>query len=138
MNFGKYDAGDMIVTLPGDSVAYDMGEFDRVLTLNATEVFQLPLVSGKNDKIAFTVVSIDQIYWIDRGVIVYGELPSIDAQGNLTWIQDKPALGVQYTICGQRRSEYFCYMDLPSNRGEHSGAPLPRNVVLKKFDLFSR
>lgn len=140
MMFGRYDAGDMVVTLPSDSPAYNMGEFDRVVALNGDDVFQLPLVHGVNDVIRLPVLSITRCFWLDPtgSTVIEGGLPSVGAGGALTWASGEPPAATQYTVCGTRLSEYFCYMALPSDRGEHGGLPLPKKVVLKKFDLLGR
>ncbi|MCK7579808.1 MAG: hypothetical protein MZV65_31715 [Chromatiales bacterium] len=43
-----------------------------------------------------------------------------------------------YTLAGRAYPEYFCYGDFPQDRAHHHGEPLPRKVVLRKFDLFGR
>ena len=43
-----------------------------------------------------------------------------------------------YSMTGRRLPEYICYHDFPQDRAHHSGARLPRKVVLRKFDLLGR
>lgn len=141
--FGVYESGDAVVTIGSDSPMYGMGQFDRVTALNATNQFSVTLIRGEAaeaSKLALiTLKSIDRVFWLtpDGTAVVEGGIPTV-ANGVPTWASGAPADGVQYAISGSRFLEYFCYGDFPSNRGEHSGAPLPKRVVLRDFDLFNR
>lgn len=137
--FGRYESGDMVISLPGDVPAYEMGEFDRVTALNSSDVFQIPLTRGRGDVLRFKPLSITRVFWLDAmSNIVEGGLPVVAEDGTLSWAMGGPQPGVQYTICGTRAPEYYCFNELPADRGEHGGARLPRKVVLRKFDLFGR
>jgi hypothetical protein len=85
-------------------------------------------------------VSIDRITWLDEeGDLVDGTLPRSWANGVLTWpplAAKTPPAGVTVAITGRRHPEYFCWLTLTLDRPHHSGAPLPRRVVLRRFDLF--
>jgi hypothetical protein len=139
---GRWTDGDVVVTVPGDSAMWDIGQFDRVVLLNALERFSLPLIRGApSERVVGNIASVERVFWIDkaRGVTVEGALPTIAAGGGLVWPQTgSPPVGIGYSITGQRFTEYFCYSDLPSSRNEHSGARLPRLVVLRKWDLWGR
>ena len=88
----------------------------------------------------FQASGIDRVFWIDAvtKALVEGPLPSLGADGRPVWGADAPPPGVTYSITGQRLPEYYCLVEMPSSRNEHSGASLPRRVVLRRFDLLGR
>ncbi|WP_288073958.1 hypothetical protein [Pseudomonas sp.] len=138
-DFGGFQAGDVVLTIPSDSPLYDIGDYDRATMLNSSEPFSFELTRGGNDKLWFTAVSIRRVFWLDENkAIVDGGIPDVDCEGNLTWAYDEPPVGTMYSITGRRLPEYFCYQDFPQDRAHHSGARLPRKVVLRKFDLLGR
>ncbi len=47
-----------------------------------------------------------------------------------------PPPGATVSISGRRHPEYFCYLTLALDRPHHSGEPLPRRVLLRRYDLF--
>ena len=137
--FGQYESGDTVLSLASDSVIYDMSQFDRVVLLNSTDRFSMPLVRGNTDKLRFSAQSISRVFWLDaNNAIVDGGIPEVGADGALTWLAGEPAIGTTYTIEGQRMPEYFCWGQIPSDRGIHQGAQLPRKAILRKFDLFGK
>ena len=139
--FGAMEAGDITLTIPSNSPVYATGRFDRVLLLNSTDIFSRVLTRGSNESLSdLAVMSVSRVFWRspDKTALIDGGLPMVDANGALTWGDNPPALGVQYSITGVRYDEYFIYSALPSDRNEHSGAPLPRRVQARKFDLFGR
>ena len=137
--FGRYESGDMVLTLPSDQPIYEMGEFDRITNMNSTEVFQLPLQRGRNDFCMLPVKQFTRVFWLDENnEIVEGGLPTVGDNGALSWVIGAPPAGTQYTLCGTRYDEYYCFTELTGDRGEHGGLPLPRKVVARKFDLFGR
>lgn len=135
---GRYEAGDAVVAIPENSPAYDAGQFDRVAMLNSTDRFSVPLTRGADDeRLFFRIANIDRVFWLTNGgaPIVDGGIPTVDAQGVLTWVTGAPPAGIQYTVEGSKNSEYFVFDTMPSDRNEHSGARLPRKAVLRNFDL---
>lgn len=138
--FGVYENGDTVVSIPENTPMYDIGPFDRVRMLNSTEQFSLPLVRGQNDRLLGPIESIERVFWLhpQTRAIVEGGIPTVAADGTLTWTADEPPAGMQYSISGRRLQEFFCWGDFPSNRNQHQGMRLPRRVVLRKFDLFGR
>lgn len=52
-------------------------------------------------------------------------------------ISTTPA-GTKYTIEGQRRPTYFVFDNMPSDRNQHQGALLPKNLVARQWDVMSR
>lgn len=138
--FGNYESGDSVVSIPENSPLYEMGQFDRVTMLNATEQFSLTLVRGAaTERLIGKIEAIGRVFWLDDDKeIVRGGIPTVASNGTLTWAADAPPAGKLYTIAGTRFLEFYCFGDFPSNRNEHQGARLPKRVVLRKFDLWGR
>lgn len=137
--FGVYENGDVVVTIGSSTPLYGMGQFDRIVALDATDVFSQVLTRGQGDRLFGPIKNVSRVFWLESNqAIVEGGIPTVSSTGALTWSSGAPPSGVQYTVCGERYSEYFCFMELPGDRNEHQGAQLPRRVVLRKFDLFSR
>ena len=139
---GQFDAGDMLMSVPENSPMWDMGRFDRVLMKNSTDVFSLPLKRGApNERVTFTVKSLIRAFKLDpvTRLDVDLPLPVIDVNGFVTWPNnDGPQDGETYSLTGERYDEYYVFRNYPSDRGEHSGARLPKRVQLRLFDLFNR
>jgi len=140
--FGAYESGDVVITVGSDQPLAAIGQFDRVTALNAFMRFSLVLTHGSpTERLRFSVTKIDRVFWLNDGETstVPGGIPSVSANGSLSWSDGgEPTTGAQYTISGWKNIDYFCYGDYPANRNEQSGLPLPRRVVLRDFDLFSR
>lgn len=137
--FGLWESGDVVVTIPENTPIYDIGQFDRMTALNSTEQFSIPLIRGENDRLHFQVQDIGRVFWINEaGAIVDGGIPTVSAAGVLSWASGEPPEGQQYSLNGTRFLEYYCWGQFPSNRGMHSGARLPKRVVLRRWDLFGR
>lgn len=138
--FGMWQDGDAVLSIGSDSPMYGMAQFDRVTMLNNTSVFSLVLTrGGVNERLFDPVETVTRVFWLDANkAIVEGGIPSVAADGALTWTAGAPPAGTQYSITGTRYAEYFCYGGFPSNRGEHQGALLPKRVVLRRFDLYGR
>lgn len=138
--FGNYEQGDVVITIGSDSPMYAIGQFDRVTLLNNDEAFSMPLTRGMNDVLHFQVVRFTRCFWLNQaGALVDGGLPVVDGAGVLSWpAGGEPPQATQYSLCGVRSNEYYCFDSMPSERNEHSGAQLPKKVVLRKFDLFGR
>jgi hypothetical protein len=140
--FGMWDGGDVVLSIPSDSALYAIGQYDRVVMLNRSEPFSINFVAGVNDKALshMTFVSVDRVAYIspNGGALVLCTPPVVNPDGSLTWPSDAPPVGVTYSMSGRRRQEYFCFNDMPWDRPHHAGAALPRNVVLRRFDLFGR
>jgi hypothetical protein len=138
--FGLWQSGDALFSIPENSAMYNAGRFDRMTMLNSTDRFDLGLVRGSNDKVLLPVEKFERVFWldIDGFAIIEGGLPTVDLNGVLTWAAGEPPAGRQYSISGTRYSEYFVWEQLPSDRGEHHGARLPRRVQARLFDLFGK
>lgn len=138
--FGLYENGDVVVTLPSDNPVYEIGEFARVLLQNTTSPFSRVYVRGANDTLnPEAIESIDRVHWLDaESVQVNGGIPVVDDGGVLLWSSGEPPAGQQYTITGREHPEYFVWGEFPQDRAHHRGEPLPRRVVMRRFDLFGR
>lgn len=138
---GRFDSGDIVLTVPGDSPLWEAGEFDRVTMMNASDRFSQPLIHGApTERLQFTPDRIDRIFWLDPTTkqMVEGGIPAVDANGRLTWTTGEPPPGMSYSISGTSRSEYFVFAELPRNRNMHDGARLPKNMVLRRWDVLGR
>ncbi len=140
-DFGKWEAGDVVVSIGSDSPLYAISFADRVLFLNDTQGFSVVLTRGQGDTLGFPTVAIDRVYWLDgQKREVAGSIPTFDADGALSWGDSDvaPPDGVLYSVSGRRRTEYFCWGDYPQDRGHFHGRALPKKVVLRRFDLYGR
>ena len=137
--FGPWDSDDILLSIQSNSPLYKMGQFDRVLAGNRSEPFSIALVRGLNERISFPVLSVDRVFYLDAdNRAVDTSIPTVLDDGTLEWNGQKPPGRVSYSITGRRRPEYYCYLALPTDRPMHSGQPLPRRVILRRFDLFER
>jgi hypothetical protein len=142
--FGQWETGDMIVSVQESSPLYDAAQFDRVVMLNATDAFSQPLTRGApTEVLKFALAKLNRVFWLnpaDRNQIIEGAIPVVSTSGELSWTGGvgEPPPGTTYSITGEKFSEYFVFNNLSNDRGEHSGARLPRKIVLRRFDLFSR
>ncbi len=138
--FGLWQSGDVVISLPSDSPMYEMGQFDRVVMLNSSDPFSIPLTRGK-DRLSGAILTINRCFWLNQsGAIVEGAVPMFSSDGQLTWEPDisAPPAGSMYTVSGTRLKEYFCWGPFTQDRAMHHGARLPRKVVLRLFDLMGR
>lgn len=138
--FGMWQDGDTVLSVPEDSPVYESGQFDRIVMLNNTDYFSLPLVrGGPDERISDPVEKITRVFWLDGlGKLVEGGIPEVNADGTLTWTSGSPPVGMPYSITGTKYNEYYVYGAYPGDRMEHQGARLPRRIVVRRFDLFGR
>lgn len=139
--FGLWQSGDTVLSVPENSPIYGAGQFDRLLAVNTEEQFSLNIEANAEDRLFGTIIAITRVFWlsVDQTTIVEGAIPLIDANGNLTWPDGgMPPDGVSYSVSGSRRQEFFIFMDYPANRMEHMGARLPKRIIARRFDLFGR
>ena len=141
-SFGTWESGDVILTLPSDSAVYAAGERDRVVMMNSSEPFSTTLTRGSQDRLKFPVLQVDRVFYLPtlESPLVLLPVPPVAADGTLLWA-DAPAAppaGAQYSVTGRRHQEYYVFTDLPQDRAHFGGAPLPRRVQMRRFDLFGR
>jgi hypothetical protein len=115
-----------------------MGQFDIVRLIEATQPFSVILERGVLDDIQFTPDSIDRVFWISGATIVDSTARAI-VNSQIDWgVDPQPAAGTKYTVTGRWNPDYFVFQELPTERAHHGGLPLPRRVVVRRFDLFGR
>lgn len=134
---GMWEKGDLVVSIPSDSAAYAMGEYDRLRFTDSTEPFSIVLHPGHTNPLPFAVSQLDRAIVRREGAIVDLPMPFINAAGQVQWLTGTaPETGEAYTLSGRKHPEYFCYGSFPQDRAHYHGEPLPRKVVLRRFDLF--
>lgn len=141
--FGIFEQGDIVVTIPENTPLYDMGQSDRVTAVNATNQFSLLLTrgAGAKERLIFATQAVTRVFWLsaDGTTVVEGGIPIVAANGSLTWPDGgEPPMAANYTISGAKFLDYFCFGNFPSSRNMNQGSRLPRKVVLRDFDLFNR
>jgi hypothetical protein len=137
-DFGMWENGDVVLTIPSDAAIYDIREFDRVMLVQSEEPFSFTLTHDGNEKLTGEISEIEGVQWLAGAMLVTGGIPHVEGDGTLSWDTGEPPAGDQYTVSGKRRPEYFCFGDFPQDRHHQGGLALPRRVVLRRFDLFSR
>ncbi|HED34953.1 MAG TPA: hypothetical protein ENJ08_12210 [Gammaproteobacteria bacterium] len=136
--FGLYENGDVVLSIPSDAALYNMGEFDRVTFMDSSTPFSMKFIRGE-ERITFRVVSVDRVFWLDANdQIIEGGIPVVSQDGQLSWASGEPPANTQYSMTGRKHPEYFCWGDFPQDRAHHGGAALPRRVVLRFFELFRK
>jgi hypothetical protein len=138
--FGRWEQGDMVLSIPEDSPLYEIGMFDRVLCETSTDNFTLAMIRGApSERMHGAVKEFTRVFWFDNNEnIVEGGLPTVDVNGRLTWADGAPPGGKAYTIEGVKYQEYYCFGPFSNDRNKHAGMRLPRRMVLRKFDLLGR
>lgn len=138
--FGTWEDGDCIFTIPSDSPLYAIGEYDRALMLDSSEPFSEVLTRGELDRVFGQVQSIEAVIYLPTPTAapVFASRPSWDADGNLSWAAGAPPDGAQYTVRGRKRQEYYMFKELPQDRAHFGGLQLPRRVQMRRLDLFLR
>jgi hypothetical protein len=134
---GMWEKGDLVVSLPSDSPAYAMGEFDRLRFVDSTEPFSVVLHPAHTNPLPYAVAQIDRAIVLRGDVVVDLALPYLDKDGRVQWLPGTaPGAEETFTLSGRKHPEYFCYGAFPQDRAHYHGEPLPRRVVLRRFDLF--
>ena len=140
--FAQWESGDVVLSVPSDSRLYEAGEFDRVRMIQSSEPFSSILFHDVLDRLPFTIVDIDRVFWLQppaNSTIVNGTIPRIAADGTLEWLgvsDIAPPAAVQYNVTGRKRPEYYVFGSFPQDRAHSMGQRLPRRIVARKFDLF--
>lgn len=139
----NWEMGDAMLTVDESTPLYEAGQYDRITLLNSTDRFSTVLTRGAPSERLFALVEkLERVYWYTgvngAGDLVEGGLPVVEEDGALTWGAGAPPAGKEYSITGTRWPEYFIYLQLPSDRGEHFGARLPKRMLARRFDAFGR
>ena len=97
------------------------------------------MVRGFSDRLLGTVQSISSVFWYepDGMTQVAGGIPTVDANGNMTWTTGAPPAGTAYTIEGIKFLEVYVYMGLPLMRNIGANG-LPLKLLARRYDLFGR
>lgn len=140
---GSYESGDLVLSIPYTSALYEIGQFDRVLALTSTDSRSIVLTRGGTREVVHGVAKQAlRVFWADpqnANKIVDGSLPKIDATGVPSWPEGgAPPVGLQYSLTYDRYVEYYCFGPFSSDRNKHGGLPLPRKMVMRRFDLMGR
>lgn len=138
-DFGTFEQGDALISIPSDDPAYAAGRWDRFQAATSTSPFSINLRRGFADKIRFKVVAFSRVFWLDSSFDeIEGGIPTLDpATGVLTWASGEPPAGTFFSITGERFDEFYVYLDLPNDRNIH-GLAQPRKLPARLFDLFGR
>jgi hypothetical protein len=140
--FGQWESGSIIFSIPEDSPFYACGENDRVVMLESSEPFRAIYTRNGTDLLNYQIQVIDRVFWLDpvTQLIVEGSIPNVSELGWLDWngIPGAPPDGIEYTLRGRKRPEFYIFQDLPQDRAHFGGQRLPRRVAAKRFDLFGR
>lgn len=140
-DFGIWEPGDVVLSIPSDSPMYAMGAYDRVIMLDSTEAFRITRRRGVDDIRPFPVASIDRVFWLDANENAVEAIPpTVSLSYELNFGASSTSLlnGQQYSMSGRKHPEFFLFQDLAQDRSHHLGKDLPRRVVLRRFDLFGR
>lgn len=135
----NWEAGDAMLTIPAASPLYGLRQYDRLRALNSTNPFSEVIVPGRNDKLRMPVIAVARVFWLapDGVTIVEGGIPTVAADGAMSWSAGAPPAGSSFTVEGTREDEFFVYTSLPSDR--NSGVSgLPLQLQARKFDLLGR
>jgi hypothetical protein len=141
-DFGRWEDGDVMLSVPGDSPLWGAGENDRVTLLKGEMPFQVKLAHDSLSRLNFSVARLDRCFWLSPNtrLPIEASLPRVDAQtGVVAWtdLTDAPDPGAQFTLIGVKRPEYFLYRDLPVSRSHFDGLRLPKRMLLRRFDLWA-
>lgn len=139
--FGAYEQGDLVISLPSDSSIYAIGEHDRVTLYNTTEAFSRVFTRHHDDDpLPFQPATISRCFWLENGLVVEGGIPRIDTSTlTLTWSANAPPNQRQYSLTGRKYPEFFVANNAgQQDRAHLHGQTLPRRIVLRRYDLFSR
>ena len=145
--FGEWDKGDMIATIPARDVhgalldVYQIGEFDRMTLADSVVRRSFLGVRGERDRFPErTIRAVTDAFGLQGGVQVPLE-DGIDFRvtGNtVEWLSDTLAAGDGYSLRYVVSPEYFVWTTLEQPRAHDLGKALPKKVVLRLFDLFGR
>lgn len=140
-DFGTWEAGDAVVSIPADCPVYETaGRMDRIRAKHATSVFSDALRRGFTDRLVGSIVKIERVFWLNdaKDAVIEGKIPVVNAAGSLAWPEGgAPPEGARYSITGVRFNEFYVYPALPTDRAM-GNQRLPRKLLVRRMDLFGR
>lgn len=142
-DFGMWEDGDVVLTLPSDSPVYAAAENDQIILTDSSVPWAETHTRGAPDeRWPAYLVKAEAIAVLEAGVPVAAgvpRLPPTETGGPPAWGDaTRPAIGQQYSVRGRRRPIYYVFRQLPQDRAHHGGLTLPRRVSVRSFDLFGR
>lgn len=142
-DFGRWEDGDVLLSIPADSPLWGAGENDRVLFADGHEPFQATLKRTAATLAPMGAHKVERCFWLgpNGAALLECAVPRVDpATRALSWPAGapQPDPGSQFTLVGAKRPEFFFYRELPVSRAHFRGLPLPKRAVLKRFDLFGK
>ena len=138
--FTEWEDGDVLVTIPSDSPAYDMGERDRITLTDASHRMSEVLTRGVNDQLRYRKPLVIHSVWaiVSNERKDYHDLIDYKVDGHtVTWLTAGPAQNQQYAVLYNAQPEYFVYRELVGDR-PMGGRSMPRKVHVKLMELFNR
>lgn len=138
--FGQFEQGDKVLSIPENSPLYDLMQYDRLTALTDTEGFSTAFIHGSpTERVHGKILEFSRCFWFSSGsTIVEGGLPTLDADGVLTWAAGEPPANKEYSLTGTRYQEFYCWGSFSVDRMKHGGLRLPRRMVVRRFDLLGR
>lgn len=141
-DFGRWEDGDVLLTVPGASPLWAAAEHDRILMLQSSEPFSAVLTRDGTERLRFPVASLDRCTWRRPGdkALVDAAPPRVAADGTLSWADPAraPDPGEQFALTGRKRPEFYVFQEMPIDRSHFGGLALPRRLAARRFDLFGR
>jgi hypothetical protein len=134
--FGQFELGDLVATIPQASPMWTCSELDRITFTDSSEPFNYVSIGGI-DQLPWAAYEIDGVFWRDpvTKALIHGDPPVQAPDNSLSWASGGPPAGVQFTVAGRRRPQYWVFSDLITDRSHSAGLALPRRVVLRKYSL---
>lgn len=136
VGYGRFETGDLVVTVGYNSQAYDLAEGDKIVLLDSSIPFETTGTTGAPVNLSH-VVSIESPRLLVNGTVVI-KSATWSEQNNLVWSSPAPNAGIPFTIKGRKNPVYTVYTDLARDRHHYHGAHYPRLVVLRVLDLVGR
>ena len=139
--FGTWESGDCVLSLPEASPLYAAGPFDRFRALNATTPFSEVLSPDGVNQLVGSIVAITRVFWrsVDHQSLVEGAVPVVAADGSLSWADPDgaPPADTSYTVEGTRFVEWFAFTNRPASRTV-GVTGLPLKLGARRLDLLTR
>jgi len=138
--FAEWEDGDVLLTIPSDSPAYDMGERDRITLTDSSLRSAEVLTRGTQDTLRYRKPIAILTVWAIVNTIRKEYYESIDYLMDgptIRWLTDPFPAGQPYSVLYRARPEYFVYRELAGDR-PMGGRSMPRKVHVKLMELWNR